>query len=98
MPTIDPDIPIKTDQPKGEADKTGNRWVFYTVKRGDALYLLADLFDANVKDIKRWNKLRSNTIQKGQRLKFLVAANKYITYSSINRMSASQKQKVRRKD
>lgn len=95
--TVDPDIPIKTTE-NGEQDASGNRWVFYTVKKGDALYLLADLFDATVNDIKRWNKLHSNTIQNGQRLKFLVPANQYSKYSSINRMSASQKQKVRKKD
>jgi membrane-bound lytic murein transglycosylase D len=93
---IDPDAPIKTDANGQNA--TGNRWVFYTVKKGDALYLLSDLFDANLADVKRWNKLRSNTIVRGQRLKFLVPANKYGLYSSINRMSATQKQKLRRKD
>ena len=93
---IDPDAPIKTNANGQNA--TGNRWVFYTVKKGDALYLLSDLFDANLADVKRWNRLRSNTIVRGQRLKFLVPANKYGLYSSINRMSATQKQKLRRKD
>jgi len=93
---IDPDAPLKTGE--SEQNTGGNRWVFYTVKKGDALYLLADVFDATLSDVKRWNKLRSNTIRKGQRLKFLVPANRYSRYSSINRMSASQKQKVRRKD
>lgn len=93
---IDPEAPIITNSNSSNA--TGNRWVFYTVKKGDALYLLSDLFDANLADVKRWNKLRSNTIVRGQRLKFLVPANKYGFYSSINRMSATQKQRVRRRD
>ena len=92
---VDPDKPLIAEQAELE---TKNRWVYYTVKRGDALYLLADVFDCNLKDLKRWNKLRSNTIVRGQRLKILVPASKYSKYSSINRMSASQKQKLRRKD
>lgn len=92
---VDPDKPIITDK---ESDAVGNRWVYYTVKKGDVLYLLTDVFDVSLKDVKRWNKLRSNTIVRGQRLRFLVPANKYSTYSSINRMNASQKQRLRRKD
>ncbi len=94
---VDPDIPIKTDQ-KTQTNPGGNRWVFYTVKRGDALILLADCFEASVRDVKRWNRIRGNTIRKGQRMKFLVPANRYKKYSSINRMSASQKQRLRRRD
>lgn len=91
---VDPEKPLIT----GEGAAVGNRWVFYTVKRGDVLYLLSDVFDVNLADVKRWNKLRGTTIVRGQRLRFLVPANKYSYYSSINRMSASQKQRLRRKD
>jgi membrane-bound lytic murein transglycosylase D len=91
---IDPEKPLITS----ESNAIGNRWVYYTVKKGDVLYLLTDVFDVSLKDVKRWNKLRSNTIVRGQRLRFLVPANKYSKYSSINRMSASQKQRLRRKD
>jgi|GEM_PF-2563439 len=81
-----------------ESDNGGNRWVYYTVKSGDNLGLLADCFDTYVNNIKSWNNLRSSTIMKGQRLKFMVAANKYGQYSNINTMSASQKARLRKKD
>ena len=92
---IDPDAPSnKTAEQSYKED----RWVYYTVKSGDVLYLLEDIFDVSLNDIKKWNGLRSNTITRGMRLKFLVPADKYAYYSEINRMSATQKQQVRRKD
>jgi peptidoglycan lytic transglycosylase D len=41
----------------------------YTVKKGDTLFSIAQLFDTTVAKIKSWNRLRSNTIAPGARLK-----------------------------
>jgi membrane-bound lytic murein transglycosylase D len=45
----------------------------YRVKKGDTLSSIADLFDTTVSRIKSWNRLSSNTIGAGVRLKILAA-------------------------
>jgi membrane-bound lytic murein transglycosylase D len=45
----------------------------YTVKKGDTLFSIAQLFDTTVAKIKTWNRLHSNTIAPGARLKILTA-------------------------
>lgn len=40
----------------------------YIVKRGDTLHSIADKFNVNVADIKKWNKKANNHIQHGQKL------------------------------
>lgn len=42
--------------------------LYYTVKRGDALSLIAGKFDATADQIKAWNKLESDRVKIGQRL------------------------------
>jgi len=42
--------------------------IYYTVRSGDALGSIAGKYRVTVTDIKRWNKLSSNTIRVGQRL------------------------------
>jgi membrane-bound lytic murein transglycosylase D len=46
-----------------------SKTVMYRVKRGDTLYEIAQLFDTTVAKIKSLNKLRSNQIKPGTRLK-----------------------------
>ena len=45
----------------------------YRVKRGDTLSSIAQLFDTTVAKIKSWNRLSTNTIAPGTRLKILAA-------------------------
>jgi len=45
----------------------------YTVKRGDTLFSIAQLFDTTVAKLKSWNRLSSNRIAPGARLKILAA-------------------------
>jgi peptidoglycan lytic transglycosylase D len=47
--------------------------VTYQVKKGDTLFGIAQLFDTTVAKIKTWNRLHSNTIAPGVRLKILTA-------------------------
>ena len=42
--------------------------IYYTVRSGDALGSIASKYHVTITDIKRWNKLSSNTIRIGQRL------------------------------
>jgi LysM repeat protein len=45
--------------------------ITYRVKRGDTLSSIAELFDTTVAKIKSWNRLTSNRIPAGARLKIL---------------------------
>ncbi len=44
---------------------------FHKVKRGDNLGAIASRYDVSVADVKKWNKLKSNTVQAGQNLKIV---------------------------
>jgi LysM repeat protein len=80
---------------KGE---NGNTKIYYTIKSGDGLGLLADLFNCSISDLKKWNKLRGNTIVRGQKLVVVVPSSKATYYGRINGMSTSQKRKLANKD
>jgi membrane-bound lytic murein transglycosylase D len=73
-------------------------WVYYTVKSGDALYTLADVFDCTVANAKSWNALRSNSISSGRKLKFYVPAAKAAYYRKINTMTLAQKRSTAARD
>jgi membrane-bound lytic murein transglycosylase D len=47
--------------------------ITYKVKRGDTLSSIAELFDTSVAKIKSWNRLSSNRIAPGSKLKILAA-------------------------
>jgi membrane-bound lytic murein transglycosylase D len=61
-------------EPARRVAASSSRTVTYRVKRGDTLYTIARLFDTTVEKIKSLNRLRSNRITPGTRLK-IVAAN-----------------------
>lgn len=85
-------------EPESESKSPKLAKVFYVVKRGDVLSDIADWFDCSNSDIKHWNKLRSNKVQKGKKLTIYVAANKTGYYKRINKMPTKQKKKLKRKD
>ena len=45
-----------------------NSPIYYTVKRGDALTLIATKFDATPDQIRQWNNIEGNLVKIGQRL------------------------------
>lgn len=47
----------------------------YVVQDGDTLISIAKLFGVEVSSIKQWNKLASNTVRVGEKLKILVSPN-----------------------
>ncbi len=71
--------------------------ITYTVKQGDGLLLLADIFDCRVSDIKKWNGMRKDAIFKGQKLKIKVPKSKVAYYKKINTMTMAQKRKLAKK-
>ena len=68
-----PDVapPTRAAQPVARAVNTSAKTVTYRVKNGDTLYEIAQLFDTTVARIKSVNKLRSNRITPGTKLKIV---------------------------
>lgn len=68
--------PAATPRPKPKVASvktmTGKRWITYKVKSGDNLWSIARRYNTHVKDIKRWNKLKSNNLKPGQKLRMYV--------------------------
>lgn len=50
---------------------TRTRTKYYKIRRGDNLGAIANKYDVKVSELKRWNKLRSNTIAYGKSLKII---------------------------
>jgi len=73
-------------------------WVYYTVKAGDALYTLADIFDCTVMNARKWNGLKSNALSAGRKLKFYVPASKAAYYRKMNSMTLTQKRTTAGRD
>lgn len=51
---------------------SGTKTIFYKVKRGDLLATIAGKYDVTVKELKKWNQLKSNKIAAGRKLKIKV--------------------------
>jgi len=71
--------------------------LYYTVKSGDAVGLIADWYDVYSSDLKYWNNIRRNMIRVGQKLVIYVPKNKVDHYSKINTMTYAQKQALKGK-
>jgi membrane-bound lytic murein transglycosylase D len=56
------------DSAAPEAGEPAQASLIYRVKRGDTLFSIAKLYRTTVASLKTWNRLRSNSIQVGQRL------------------------------
>ena len=61
--------PARAAQPVARVVDTSSKTVTYKVKRGDTLFAIAQLFDTTVARIKSLNRLQSNRITPGTRLK-----------------------------
>jgi membrane-bound lytic murein transglycosylase D len=76
--------PKPKPKPKPVVDNTkGLALLTYTVKRGDGLGKIADKYDCTITEIKKWNKLKSNTIMPGQKLKIYVPKAKLSKYKKV---------------
>ena len=72
----------------------GKSTVWYTVKSGDAVGLIADWYDVRTSDLRYWNNIRRNLIKVGQKLAVYVPNNKVDYYKRINTMSYAEKQRL----
>jgi membrane-bound lytic murein transglycosylase D len=88
---------LKVEEPK-PVEQPAYTAVYYKVKSGDMLMLIADYYDTYVSHIKRWNGLRSDKIRVGQRLKIMVPTSKLAYYKKVNTMSKSQKRRLANQD
>ena len=50
------------------------RTILYSVKQGDSLYRIADIFNIEISEIKDINELANNEISPGQVLKIIIKA------------------------
>ncbi|MCX6167897.1 MAG: LysM peptidoglycan-binding domain-containing protein [Ignavibacteriales bacterium] len=67
----------------------------YTVKSKDNLMDIADLYKVRVTDIRNWNNLPyTSTVRVGQQLAIFVSKNKVDYFSSIDKMSESEKRSI----
>ncbi|MCX7878061.1 MAG: LysM peptidoglycan-binding domain-containing protein [Ignavibacteria bacterium] len=57
----------KSDSGKNKKEKK-SKTLYYTVKKGDTLAKIADKYDVPVSDLKKWNSLKSDKIEVGQKL------------------------------
>jgi membrane-bound lytic murein transglycosylase D len=66
--------------------------VYYKVKPGDAVGLIASWFHVRTSDLRYWNNIRRNLIKVGQKLVVYVPKSKAGYYKDFNQMSYAQKQ------
>ena len=70
----------------------GKSKVYYKVKSGDAVGLIASWFHVRTSNLRYWNNIRRNMIRVGQKLAVYVPKSKASYYKSFNSMSKRQKQ------
>ncbi|MEC8738587.1 MAG: transglycosylase SLT domain-containing protein [Bacteroidota bacterium] len=72
--------------------------LYYTIRPGDYLGKIADLYDVGISQLKSWNGIRGSKIRSGQKLKVYVSRGKYSYYKKINGMSNAQKAQIMKRD
>jgi membrane-bound lytic murein transglycosylase D len=74
-------------------------WVYYKIKRGDAIFTLTDIFDCTESEIKQWNHVyKKNFLIVGKVIRFNVDSEKKLFYKQINTMTLKQKRALANKD
>ncbi|MFT4522619.1 MAG: membrane-bound lytic murein transglycosylase D [Bacteroidia bacterium] len=94
LPQVHEPVQPETRVAPSNTKESGDKMLYYTVKKGDFLGKIADLYDVGISDVRRWNNIKGDRIDINQRLKIYVDAGNYDTYSKYNSYSAYQKQKV----
>jgi len=72
--------------------------VYYSVRNGDILLKIADLFDCEVVEIVRWNKIQKDRLSINQRIIIKVDPEKRAYYQSIDQMTNAQRAAIIKKD
>ncbi len=83
------------DNDNNDTVETDKRWVsktkYYKVKRGDNLSTIADRHNVSLTDLKKWNKLRSNTISAGANLKIVTGERIAVATKKVAKPASSPK-------
>jgi membrane-bound lytic murein transglycosylase D len=75
------------------SDIKGRDKVYYSVKKGDNLGLIAAWHKVRVSDLKYWNKIHKNYLKIGQKLTIYIPEGQGEYFSKIGKMSFNEKQK-----
>jgi len=62
-------IPATKDSAYVESPRIERKTQFHTIKSGEALGKIADKYNVSISDLRKWNKIKGNTIYAGQKLK-----------------------------
>jgi len=63
-----PAKPVKQPKPAHAAEpKKGAK--YYTIRKGDTLFDIADKYDVTVKELEKWNKITPHSLRPGQKIK-----------------------------
>ena len=65
-------IPTKAYGEYRKSMQSASKKIYYTVKRGDSLSEIAEKHRTSIRNIKKWNGIRSDKILIGQKLKIWV--------------------------
>jgi membrane-bound lytic murein transglycosylase D len=77
---------------------TVKKKIYHTVKRGEVLGSIANKYSVRVADVRKWNRIRGNTVRRGQRLVIYKYQKVKSTYAEeSNTRVASAKQPVKEK-
>ena len=94
-------IASKKEDTDGSPDRiTQTKTNYYKVKRGDNLGSIADKYNVAVSDLKKWNKLRGNSISYGKSLKIIStqsmvkAAKKGPEVAPVSKESVAENQRI----
>jgi membrane-bound lytic murein transglycosylase D len=74
-------------------DVKGREKIYYAVKKGDNLGLIASWFRVRSSDLKYWNDIRKNFVKAGQKLAIYVPEGQGEHYEKFNKKSFAEKQK-----
>lgn len=89
------ETPNPEPEPKTErGTPSGTVTVYYVVKSGDYLGLIADIFDVNISELRKLNGIQGDRINSNQRIKVVVPAAKEEYYKSMNKKTAAQKKQI----
>ncbi len=76
------------------AQKKKRKYITYTVKKGDSLQKIGKKFGVSWKEIKRINRLKSNTIRVGQKLKIPVRSTAQYRRTTAQRRKATVRERI----
>ena len=84
-------IPVSGYKQYLEETSNETKKVYHTVKRGDTLSEIAEMYKTSVKNIKTWNGIRGSKIKINQKLEIRVKAKDYAKHDRSNKKNNKKK-------